>query len=102
MKNPDISDRLSFVPSSPIRKLVPFAQIAEKQGVKVYHLNIGDPDIPTPSVMLEVLRNWRINPIGYDQSQGNHEFIEALMHYYHSFKYKFIKSQAYDSIVLII
>lgn len=65
MKNTKVSSRLLEVPASPIRKLVPFATEAKKKGVKVYHLNIGDPDIKTPEVMINVLKNWSTNPIAY-------------------------------------
>ena len=85
-----ISRRLTQVPASPIRKLVPFAVAAKKEGVHVYHLNIGDPDIKTPDVMLNVLRDWNKNPIGYDQSQGNPEFLEAMKTYYHGLGFTFI------------
>ncbi len=87
---PLVSTRLLRVPASPIRKLVPFAQAAKKQGVHVYHLNIGDPDIPTPNVMLRALREWHINPIRYGQSQGEPDFLEALKKYYHTLGYPFI------------
>ncbi len=79
-----VSSRLHAVPASPIRKLVPFAQAAKKEGVKVYHLNIGDPDIETPKVMMDVLKSWSINPIGYSLSQGEPIFLESLKSYYHS------------------
>jgi len=85
-----VSKRLTKVPMSPIRKLVPFAAEAKKQGVHVYHLNIGDPDIKTPEVMVDVLRNWDRNPIGYDQSQGNPDFLDALVSYYHTLGYTFL------------
>lgn len=78
-----MSNRLNNVPASPIRKLVPFAQAAKKDGVKVYHLNIGDPDIETPKVMMDVLSNWTLNPIGYSLSQGEPAFLESLKSYYH-------------------
>ena len=84
------STRLSSVPASPIRKLVPFAQSAKKDGVKVYHLNIGDPDIETPSVMMDVLKNWKTNPIGYSLSQGEPAFLESLKTYYHGLGATFI------------
>jgi aspartate aminotransferase len=80
---PRVSKRLQAVPASPIRKLVPFAQAAKKTGVKVYHLNIGDPDIETPEVMMKVLDTWDTNPIGYSLSQGEPVFLEALKSYYH-------------------
>lgn len=85
-----ISRRLLEVPVSPIRKLVPLAQAAKLAGVKVYHLNIGDPDIKTPPVMLRVLRQWQTNPIHYGQSQGELEFLEAVKTYYHKLGFKFI------------
>lgn len=85
-----VSARLLQVPASPIRKLVPLATAAKKQGVKVYHLNIGDPDIKTPEPMMRVLKDWKINPIGYSQSQGEPVFLEALKTYYHKLGYPFI------------
>lgn len=88
-----ISKRLLELPASPIRKLVPYAVAAKKQGVKIYHLNIGDPDIKTPDVIIDELRNWQINPIGYGQSQGQPDFIEALKLYYHQLGFKFIRNE---------
>ena len=93
MKTNTVSNRLLKVPASPIRKLVPFAVSAKKKGVKVYHLNIGDPDIKTPAVMLRVLKNWSRNPISYSQSQGEPEFVDARVHYYHKVGYRFIKPE---------
>lgn len=87
-----VSTRLTKVPPSPIRKLVPFAIAAKKEGVHVYHLNIGDPDIKTPDVMLSVLHQWDQNPIRYDQSQGNPKFIESLRWYYHKLGYPFVEN----------
>ncbi len=87
-----VSTRLTIVPVSPIRKLVPFALEAKKQGVRVYHLNIGDPDIETPEVMIKALQNWKKSPIGYDESQGNPVFIDALVSYYHGLGSSFIQS----------
>ncbi|KXK08462.1 MAG: Aspartate aminotransferase [Microgenomates bacterium OLB22] len=71
------------IPASPIRKLVPLAQQAKDKGTRVYHLNIGDPDIETPPVMLETLRTWESNPIGYANSQGDTNLLGALLSYYH-------------------
>lgn len=93
MRTVSVSPRLTSVPSSPIRKLVPFAVAAKKEGVHVYHLNIGDPDIKTPQVMLDVLKNWDKNPIGYDQSQGNPEFLEAMKSYYHKLGFSFLETR---------
>lgn len=88
---PTVSARLKKMPASPIRKLVPYAVEAKKQGVHVFHLNIGDPDILTPQVMLDVLTGWKRNPIGYEQSQGQPQFIHAVLSYYHKLGYTFIK-----------
>lgn len=88
-----LSTRILNVPSSPIRKLVPLAQQAKKDGAKVYHLNIGDPDIPTPGVMLKVLRSWKKNPIGYALSQGQEEFLNALLGYYHGLGFDFLSRE---------
>jgi len=93
MKNIQVSKRLFEVPTSPIRKLVPFAVEAKKKGTKVYHLNIGDPDIKTPEVMIKVLNNWSINPIRYGQSQGETKFLESLVTYYNKLGYSFIKTE---------
>lgn len=92
MKNAQVSNRLLEVPASPIRKLVPFAVAAKKKGVKVYHLNIGDPDIKTPDVMVDVLTKWSANPIPYGQSQGEPKFLESLVSYYSKLGYSFIKT----------
>jgi aspartate aminotransferase len=84
------SHRLALVPASPIRKLVPYAVEAKKRGIHVYHLNIGDPDIKTPQVMLDVLTSWDKNPIGYDQSQGNPALLNALSSYYQHIGFSYI------------
>ncbi len=86
----NLSHRLSTIPASPIRKLIPFAEQAKKQGVTVYRLNIGDPDIKTPEVMLTVLRQWDISTISYAQSKGDPEFLSALAWYYQRCGYPFI------------
>jgi aspartate aminotransferase len=85
-----LSDRLSVLPASPIRKLVPLAVAAKSRGITVYHLNIGDPDIKTPQVMLDVLRNWHIETISYGQSQGNPDFLAALASYYRTIGFPFV------------
>lgn len=72
---------------------MPFAAAAKKAGVTVYHLNIGDPDIETPDVMLDVLRTWKENPIRYGQSQGEPAFLEALLSYYHTLGYRFLSTE---------
>ncbi len=79
---PTISDRGNLMPASPIRKLVPFAEAAKKRGVKVYHLNIGQPDIPTPDCALEAIRNYDLKVIEYSHSAGNESYRKKLAGYY--------------------
>jgi len=88
-----VSKRLGKIPASPIRKLVPFAEKVKKRGTEVLHLNIGNPDIKTPDEMLQVLKNWKINPIGYSPSQGELEFLNALEFYYQKIGYSFVKKE---------
>ena len=54
---PNLSDKGIYLPPSPIRKLVPFAEAAKRRGIKVYHLNIGQPDIRTPQVAVDAVKN---------------------------------------------
>ena len=67
---PKISVKAIEMPSSPIRKLVPFAEAAKKRGTKIYHLNIGQPDIKTPEVALEAIKNADIKVLEYSHSAG--------------------------------
>lgn len=79
---PRISERGCKMPASPIRKLVPFAEAAKKRGVKVYHLNIGQPDIQTPEVALQAIRNFNQKVIEYSHSAGNESYRRKLAGYY--------------------
>ena len=79
---PQISEKGKAMPSSPIRKLVPFAEAAKKRGVKVYHLNIGQPDIPTPQIALDAVRNYKETVIEYSHSAGNESYRKGLAKYY--------------------
>ena len=79
---PGISKKAQNMPASPIRKLVPFSDAAKKRGVKVYHLNIGQPDIPTPREVLDRLRSFSEKNVAYGPSQGLPEFLAALRAYY--------------------
>lgn len=72
------------MPSSPIRKLVPFAEAAKKRGVKVYHLNIGQPDIETPKMVLDAVRNSDFKVLEYSHSAGNESYRRKLVDYYTS------------------
>jgi len=70
------------MPASPIRKLVPFAEGAKKKGVKVYHLNIGQPDIETPKMALDAVRNFDFKVLEYSHSAGNESYRRKLATYY--------------------
>ncbi len=70
------------MPASPIRKLVPFAEAAKKRGIKVYHLNIGQPDIETPASILDAVRNCNIKVLEYSHSAGNESYRKKLVQYY--------------------
>ena len=79
---PSISEKGRLMPASPIRKLVPYSEEAKKRGVKVYHLNIGQPDIPTPEVALNAIRNYNTKVIEYSHSAGNESYRRKLAGYY--------------------
>jgi len=79
-----ISNRGQQMPSSPIRKLVPFAEAAKKKGVKVFHLNIGQPDIETPEAILDAVRNSDFKVLEYSHSAGNESYRKKLVGYYKS------------------
>jgi aspartate aminotransferase len=79
---PSISEKGKAMPASPIRKLVPYAEEAKRKGRKVYHLNIGQPDIPTPEVALNALRNINLKVIEYSHSAGNESYRRKLAEYY--------------------
>lgn len=82
---PNISQRGISMPASPIRKLVPLANKAKAKGIKVYHLNIGQPDIPTPEVAMEAMRNVDRTVLEYSPSEGIRTFREKLVKYYGKF-----------------
>ena len=79
---PKISQKGLEMPESPIRKLVPYAEIAKKKGHKVYHLNIGQPDIKTPQVALDAVKNANIEVLEYSHSAGFESYREKLSKYY--------------------
>ena len=79
---PSISDRGNLMPASPIRKLVPFAEEAKRKGRKVYHLNIGQPDIPTPEVALSAVKNFDQKVVEYSHSAGNESYRRKLADFY--------------------
>jgi aspartate aminotransferase len=79
---PSISEKGKLMPASPIRKLVPYSEEAKRKGIKVLHLNIGQPDIPTPEVALNALRNINLKVIEYSHSAGNESYRRKLATYY--------------------
>ncbi len=82
---PKISDKGLNMPPSPIRKLVPFAEEAKKRGISIFHLNIGQPDIHTPEVMLNAIRNIDLKVIEYSHSAGIESYRRKLAGYYQKF-----------------
>ncbi len=79
---PKISIKGMQMPESPIRRLVPFAEQAKREGRKVYHLNIGQPDIPTPGIALNAIINLKETFIAYSHSAGNESYRRKLADYY--------------------
>jgi aspartate aminotransferase len=79
-----ISNRGQQMPPSPIRKLVPYAEAAKKKGIKVFHLNIGQPDIETPPSILDAVRKADIPVLEYSHSAGNESYRRRLVSYYRS------------------
>lgn len=84
---PKISEKGYNMPASPIRKLTPFADQAKKEGKKVYHLNIGQPDIETPEVMLNALKNIDFKIWAYTASEGTASYRAKLSEYYNKLNY---------------
>jgi aspartate aminotransferase len=79
---PKISDKAVAMPASPIRKLVPFSEAAKKRGTTVYHLNIGQPDIETPDVALNAIKNFDEKVLEYSHSAGFESYRKKLSAYY--------------------
>ncbi len=81
---PQISEKGKAMPASPIRKLVPYAEEAKKKGRTIYHLNIGQPDIPTPDVALKAIKENPLKVVEYSHSAGNESYRKGLAKYYQS------------------
>ena len=79
---PKISNKGKLMPESPIRKLVPYSEIAKKKGHKVYHLNIGQPDVKTPEVAMNAVKNIDLTILEYSHSAGNESYRKKLSAYY--------------------
>jgi aspartate aminotransferase len=82
---PRVSQRGESMPKSPIRKLAPLADQAKEKGVHVYHLNIGQPDLPTPRAAIDAIRNFDSKVLGYTPSEGILSYRKNLQKYYHGF-----------------
>lgn len=85
----NISDRAFNSPASAIRKLVPLADKAKKKGIKVYHLNIGQPDLETPKPIINAIKKFSLDTLEYAPSEGMHETISAWQKFYHDKSVKF-------------
>lgn len=79
---PSISKKGQHMPQSPIRKLVPYAEMAYKQGKTVYHLNIGQPDIKTPEIALDAVKVHSLDILAYTRSEGSDEYRNKIANYY--------------------
>lgn len=79
---PKVSSKGKAMPESPIRKLVPYAEKAAKAGKRIYHLNIGQPDIKTPDEALNAVKNHNLNILAYSHSAGSESFRKKLTYYY--------------------
>lgn len=78
----ELSQRALEIQASPIRKLMPHANAAKKRGIKIYHLNIGQPDIPTPAEMISAYHNFSEKVLAYGPSQGLDDYRQGLVRYY--------------------
>src|SRR5476651_1018555 len=84
---PNISQKGQHMPASPIRKLTPFAEKAIADGKTVYHLNIGQPDIETPEVMLDAIKSIDFKVWAYTESEGTLPYRKKLCEYYNKLDY---------------
>ena len=83
---PSISKKGQQMPESPIRKLAPYAEKAVKQGKKIYHLNIGQPDIKTPEIALKAISNHSLEILEYSSSNGSEQYRKKIANYYSKYK----------------
>lgn len=89
----NFSNRVISMQSSPIRKLVPYATAAKERGLKVYHLNIGQPDIKTPKSFFDAVNNFNSDVLEYAVSQGLPELIDEMINYYSTYDMDFKKDE---------
>ncbi|AZV57068.1 pyridoxal phosphate-dependent aminotransferase [Clostridium sp. AWRP] len=88
-----LSDRILNMQFSPIRKLAPYAAEAKKRGIKVYHLNIGQPDVLTPDIFFKAISNFKENVLKYTESQGMDALQESFIEYYKKWGTEFTKDE---------
>ncbi|MHC6179871.1 pyridoxal phosphate-dependent aminotransferase [Clostridium sp. JNZ X4-2] len=88
-----LSNRILNMQFSPIRKLAPYAAEAKKRGVKVYHLNIGQPDVKTPDLFFKAIENFKTSVLAYTESQGMDELQESFIEYYKKWGTEFNKNE---------
>ena len=81
---PKVSQKGLLMPASPIRKLVPYADTAKKKGVKVYHLNIGQPDLETPKQFWDKLKSLEMKVLDYAPSNGIESYRKKFAQYYNN------------------
>lgn len=89
----NVSKRVSEMQYSPIRKLVPYAEAAKSKGVKVYHLNIGQPDIVTPDTFFDGIKNYKEKVLKYSDSQGINTLIDSFIKYYKGWNINFDRDE---------
>ena len=90
-----LSERIQALQASPIRRLIPYSDEAKAKGKKVYHLNIGQPDIKTPEGYFEAVRNFKVETVAYAASQGNNDLRDAISGYYHSWDIPYDRDDIY-------
>ena len=90
---PSISKKAQNMPASPIRKLVPFSDAAKKRGIEVFHLNIGQPDIETPNLALEAVRNYTEKVVKYSPSEGTLSYRKKLCEYYEKYDIRILPEE---------
>ena len=93
----NFSNRVLSVQDSPIFNLVPYVNEAKKKGMKVYHLNIGQPDIKTPEGFFNAVKNYKEEVLEYALSQGIPELINAMRDYYKTYNMEYDRDDSIDN-----
>jgi aspartate aminotransferase len=90
-----ISQRTLSIAVSPIRKLTPYAKEAVAKGKKIYHLNIGQPDLPTPETFMKEIETFKDKTVVYGPSQGNPDLLKAIQKYYQGWQMNYALDNIY-------